>query len=108
MITELVHPPLAAWGIDGDAAQSCYDCELALVQDAIPQRQREFSRGRFCAHEAIRRLGESASPILAEVSRNPIWPRGLLGSITHCKGYTAAIVGRTSDYGGIGIDVEEN
>lgn len=108
MITELVHPPLAAWGIDGDAAQSCYDCELALVRGAIPQRQREFSRGRFCAHEAIRRLGESASPILAEVSRKPIWPRGLLGSITHCKGYTAAVVGRTSDYGGIGIDVEEN
>lgn len=108
MITELVHPPLAAWGIDGDAAQSCYDCELALVQDAIPQRQREFSRGRFCAHEAIRRLGESVSPVLAKDSRKPIWPSGLLGSITHCKGYTAAVVGRTSDFVGIGIDVEEN
>lgn len=108
MITELVHPPLAAWGIEGDAAQSCYDGELALVRDAIPERQREFSRGRFCAHQAIRRLGESVSPILAESSRKPIWPKGLLGSITHCKWYTAAVVGRTSDYEGIGIDVEEN
>jgi len=108
MITELVHPPLAAWGIDGDAAQSCYDCELALVQDAIPQRQREFSRGRFCAHEAIRQLGLSVSPILAKDSRKPIWPSGLLGSITHCMGYTAAVVGRKCDYEGIGIDVEEN
>ena len=108
MITELVQPPLAAWGIEGDAAHSCYDGELALVRNAIPERQREFSRGRFCAHEAIRRLGETVSPILAETSRKPIWPSGLLGSITHCKGYTAAVVGRTSDYEGIGIDVEEN
>lgn len=108
MIADLVQPPLAAWGIEGDAAQRCYDVELELVRDAVPQRQREFSRGRFCAHQAIRRLGESVSPILAKASRKPTWPNGLHGSITHCKGYTAAVVGRVSDYDGIGVDVEEN
>jgi 4'-phosphopantetheinyl transferase EntD len=40
--------------------------------------------------------------------RAPIWPDGVLGSITHCAGYRAAAVTRTSELASLGIDAEPN
>jgi 4'-phosphopantetheinyl transferase EntD len=38
----------------------------------------------------------------------PQWPRGVVGSITHCRGYRGAVLGRASQIAAIGIDAEPN
>jgi 4'-phosphopantetheinyl transferase EntD len=38
--------------------------------------------------------------------RTPIWPDGLVGSISHCDGFCGAVVARSSDLCGIGFDAE--
>lgn len=80
--------------------------EHALVERAIEKRQREFAMGRQCARRALRRMGIVDFAILAGESREPLWPSGIVGSITHTRGFCAAAVARSSDFFGIGIDVE--
>ena len=38
--------------------------------------------------------------------REPLWPAGVVGSITHCDGYRAAAVARATDLATVGIDAE--
>ncbi|MDE0839488.1 MAG: 4'-phosphopantetheinyl transferase superfamily protein, partial [Kiritimatiellae bacterium] len=39
--------------------------------------------------------------------RSPAWPQGYVGSITHTKGFAAAIASRSTEYLALGIDTEE-
>ncbi|HEY3255621.1 MAG TPA: 4'-phosphopantetheinyl transferase superfamily protein [Polyangiaceae bacterium] len=80
--------------------------ELALVASAVDTRRREFSRGRQCARAALRRLGLSDAPLLSGSQREPLWPAGVVGSITHTQGLCVAAVARQKNYVGVGIDVE--
>jgi 4'-phosphopantetheinyl transferase EntD len=80
--------------------------ELAQLGQAIEARRREFARGRTCARRALSQLGAPAPPILRGPDREPLWPSGILGSITHCQGYCAAAVARQSDIWAVGIDAE--
>ena len=70
------------------------------------RRRREFTAGRNCARRALARLGAPAGPILAGDNREPRWPRGVVGSITHTADYCAAAVAWSSTTGGLGIDAE--
>ena len=45
-------------------------------------------------------------PILRGSKGEPLWPAGVVGSITHCAGYRAAAVARQTQLAGIGIDAE--
>lgn len=38
----------------------------------------------------------------------PLWPTGVIGSMTHCDGYRAAVVARGTAAASIGIDAEPN
>jgi len=80
--------------------------EERLAVDALGRRSREFVTGRQCAHRALRRLGVPPTPILSGEGGAPLWPSGVVGSITHCPGYRAAVVARTDDVITIGIDAE--
>jgi 4'-phosphopantetheinyl transferase EntD len=80
--------------------------EEALVEKAVPKRQREFALGRACAHAALEKLGHGGTVIGRNPSGAPLWPDGIVGSITHTKGYAAALVGRASRFSGIGVDAE--
>lgn len=62
--------------------------------------------GRIAARRALRRLGEPGSPVLPAADRSPRWPKGVVGSITHCSGYAAAAVAREADCLALGVDVE--
>jgi len=78
------------------------------LRDAAPGRQMEFLAGRFCAMEALRRLDPSRAPIMPGRTERgaPVWPSGVVGSITHTAGYVAAAVARCGDARGLGIDSE--
>jgi len=80
--------------------------EEPLVARAVDKRRREFAAGRACARRALEQLGLPASPILAGPRREPLWPPGVVGAITHCRGYCAAAVARTADVRSLGIDAE--
>lgn len=87
--------------------QAAYPDEMSLVKNAVTQRQQEFQAGRNCAKEALSILGIEHFPILSGVKREPIWPEGIVGSITHCKDYCAAALCKTTVAKSIGIDVEK-
>jgi 4'-phosphopantetheinyl transferase EntD len=80
--------------------------EEALVERAVAKRQREFALGRACARTALEKLGHGDAVIGRAPSGAPLWPDGIVGSITHTKGYAAALVGEASRFSGIGVDAE--
>ena len=74
---------------------------------AAEKRRLEFRAGRILARRAIAQLGLPAGPILRGPDRAPIWPAGIVGSITHCGRRLAAAAARAAHAANIGIDVEE-
>ncbi|WP_432484653.1 4'-phosphopantetheinyl transferase family protein [Kineococcus esterisolvens] len=78
--------------------------ELAVVAAARPERRREFLTGRWCARRALHLLGGPAEPVLPGPRRAPVWPAGVVGSITHCAGHRAAAVARCEDLAALGVD----
>ena len=82
--------------------------EEAMVARAVETRRREFVTARRCAREALCRLGCPPVPIGAGPRREPLWPAGMAGTITHCAGYRAAAVTRIGELVSLGIDAEPN
>jgi enterobactin synthetase component D / holo-[acyl-carrier protein] synthase len=80
--------------------------ERQALDGAVEKRRREFEAGRRCAREAMTVLG--IGPVVVGVGSYgaPIWPAGVVGSITHCAGYCAAAVARRTNVTAIGIDAE--
>lgn len=80
--------------------------EEPCIRGAVPKRRREFTRGRSCARAALERLGIRGHPLVRGPDRTPVWPEGIVGSITHCEGLTAAAVARRGPLLSVGIDAE--
>lgn len=75
------------------------------AQTGFEKRNREFAVGRHCAHEALKQLGITAEvPVAAD--RKPIWPTGIVGSISHSHHYAWAAVAKQDAVKSIGIDTE--
>ena len=80
--------------------------EEEAVRRAAAGRRNEFISGRVCARAAMVQLGHAPVAVPHGPQREPVWPNGLVGSITHCSGYRAAAVARSDLFQGIGIDAE--
>lgn len=80
--------------------------ELPAVARAVEKRRREFAFGRACARGALAQLGIPAAAIPRSADGPPIWPPGIIGSITHGAGGAAAAVAPSSAFRGLGIDLE--
>jgi 4'-phosphopantetheinyl transferase EntD len=107
MIEALLPPSVACGEIRGsDPDAALLPDEAALLGRAVEKRVREFTEGRHCARLALRRLGIPETPILRGERREPLWPAGIVGSITHCEGYRAAAVARSTAIRSLGIDAE--
>jgi 4'-phosphopantetheinyl transferase EntD len=106
LIATLV-PASASAEMFSDVPESTmYSDEAAAVAGAGAERRREFGTVRWCARKALRQLGVPAVPILPDGDRAPRWPVGVVGSMTHCPGYRAAVVARSGQLCGVGIDAE--
>lgn len=77
------------------------------LQNAAPIRRSEFIAGRYCAYRAGIALGAEIMDLPASKERAPIWPRGILGSISHSRSMAIACVGRERELRSVGIDTEE-
>jgi len=82
--------------------------EAELVRRSVPKRQREFATARWCAREALARLGLPPTPILPGAHGAPKWPDSVAGAITHCDGYRGVALGRASEIEMLGLDAEPN
>lgn len=76
------------------------------VARATPTRQAEFSAGRHAARMALRAIGLSDAAIPQGCDRAPIWPAGIIGSITHSATACLAVAMQADAMRGIGIDLE--
>ncbi len=109
MISELLPACIRAIETDGEpvAADPCIE-ELASLGRMAEGRLREFRLARHCARRALFQLGLPPRPIPVGHDRCPIWPHGVVGSITHCWDYRAAAVAFRARVAGVGIDAEVN
>ncbi|MFJ3520329.1 MULTISPECIES: 4'-phosphopantetheinyl transferase superfamily protein [unclassified Streptomyces] len=89
----------------GYGAAVLHPAERALIRGSSPARCRDFVAGRAAAADALRLLGRSG-PVLRE-ARRPLFPTGVRGSISHCRGAAATCLATTrTDVSGVGVDVE--
>jgi len=80
--------------------------EEGLVAQAGEKRRRDFALGRACARAALAGLGQGGIAIGKGEHGAPLWPGGIVGSITHTDGYAAALAGSAQQFTGIGLDAE--
>jgi 4'-phosphopantetheinyl transferase EntD len=80
--------------------------ELELIARAGPRRRAEFTTTRRCARTALAGLGLPPAPLLRGPRGEPLWPPGVVGSLTHCAGYRAAAVAWGSRIRSLGVDAE--
>ena len=81
--------------------------EARVISAAVECRKIEFHAGRAAAHAAMTALDMPSQPVLMADDRAPIWPEGITGSISHSQTACVAAVGTTSEWAGIGVDLEE-
>lgn len=80
--------------------------EAAALGEVVPGRRWDWVMGRRCAREAMASLGIEPAPVLAGEKRQPLWPSGVVGAITHTHGYAAAAVASDRRVDSIGVDAE--
>jgi enterobactin synthetase component D len=80
--------------------------ELPGTEKMVEQRLLEFTHGRDCARVVLNMCGLGDVAVPRGNSREPIWPRGIVGSISHTGSLAAAVAARTDDLAGIGLDIE--
>lgn len=78
----------------------------ASLQRSVAKRQAEYLAGRVCARAALLQLDGRDYVPATHADRSPIWPAGIRGSITHGKGWAAAVVADAASCRGIGLDQE--
>ena len=71
----------------GDVTVDSLAAEARVVRHAVPERRREHATVRACARAALVQLGQRPVPILNDPDGVPVWPLGVVGSLTHCRGY---------------------
>lgn len=82
--------------------------ERSGIARMVPKRQREFTAGRVAAQRAMAALGQPAQPVLPGPDRAPIWPEGLVGSLSHCDSLCICAMAHRRDVLSLGVDVEED
>lgn len=80
--------------------------EKCGITGANLKRQKEYATGRWCARQALTKLGMPPQPVLRGKAGEPIWPSGVCGSISHTTGAYCAAVAFLDKYRSIGIDIE--
>lgn len=107
-LRELLPEPITWHGGAIDALQApLQEIEALSVRGAIERRVREFTAGRTCARTALKRLGFEDPVIPVGKRRQPVWPQGITGSISHASGYCLAAVSPRTRISGLGIDIEQ-
>jgi 4'-phosphopantetheinyl transferase EntD len=85
-----------------------HELERSAVRSVSKRHRSEFTAGRYCAHQALLQLDVRDTAIPSGRNRAPVWPPGIIGSISHSRTCAVAIVTHaTEDFLSLGIDIEE-
>lgn len=94
-------------GLDEAAVVAAlYPVEAEQIAGAVAGRRSDFAWARACAREAMTRLGVPPGPIVRGGRGMPVWPPGVVGTLTHTDGLRAAVLAREETVRSIGLDVE--
>ncbi|MDR2011777.1 MAG: 4'-phosphopantetheinyl transferase superfamily protein [Rhodanobacter sp.] len=80
--------------------------EPVSIRASVIKRRAEFFFGRLAAKLALRSWGLGEVVVTIGAAREPCWPVGFRGSISHHGQLAAAVVVPASSCSGAGIDVE--
>jgi len=83
-----------------------YGEEKELTQNLNAKVRELFCMGRHAAHLGLQLLGSKNLEIKRGPKREPIWPKGFVGSIAHTEGLAIAAVAKRELVVGLGVDVE--
>jgi enterobactin synthetase component D len=80
----------------------------ASLARAVPKRRVEYCAGRLCAREALRACAPELAdaPIASGAHGEPLWPAGVVGTITHTHEFASAAVASTRHARALGLDAE--
>jgi 4'-phosphopantetheinyl transferase EntD len=90
---------------EGDE-QLLQPAELAGLERAVVAVRRASGAGRHLARRLCGLMQIPVTEIPRSAGRAPVWPAGIVGSISHDAGFAAAVVSRASELAGVGIDIE--
>ena len=76
------------------------------IERSVVKRRAEFFYGRLCAQMALAEHNIFGVNVSIGARREPIWPAGMMGSITHTRTLAAAVTVSVENHRGIGIDLE--
>jgi 4'-phosphopantetheinyl transferase EntD len=86
---------------------SVLPAELAqLCESFSTARRTQFLCGRWCAARALEQLDAAAQVIGRGADREPVWPPGITGSISHSGDWAIAAVSPSDGRESIGLDIE--
>ncbi|WP_440903690.1 4'-phosphopantetheinyl transferase family protein [Catenovulum sp. SX2] len=72
------------------------------------KRAAEFVAGRYLAWLALQQLtGQNQAVLPIGEDRAPIWPKGVVGSISHSNGHVVVVVKPAAEQSSLGIDIEQ-
>jgi len=107
-VTSTLPGPIVCHGGSIDALQGMlHPIEALDVQHAVEKRVREFTAGRTSARAALQRLGYDDIAIPVGKRRQPVWPAGVTGSISHAGDHCLAAVCTRNHFSGLGVDIEQ-
>lgn len=107
MLAALFAEPVAAFEARGTVDPRVLTPEEAAhVARAVPKRVAEFAASRACARRALAELGIPEFALLVGPDREPLWPPGVVGSITHVAGFCGVVAARVGTVSSLGVDAE--
>jgi len=93
VLSDLLPPGVAVEECFGDPEDAVLmPGEESVIARAVEKRRLEYITTRHLARGALARLGFPPVAIGTGGNREPLWPAGVVGSMTHCRGYRAAAV----------------
>lgn len=106
-----VPPPVRAVRVRAPEAEQRGEVLLpeeaaCLPARAMPARRRDFWLGRVAGRRALQALGHPATPLLIGAGRAPVWPPGVVGSISHAGGEAVAAAAWSREVAALGLDLE--
>lgn len=86
--------------------KSLFSEEKAICEDYEPRRLEEFSKGRYCAHQCLEVLNKQQA-VGKRPDGSPIWPEGIIGSISHSQNLAGAMLSNKRTHASLGMDIEQ-
>ena len=76
---------------------------------SVQKRQAEYLAGRYLAAGIFAGMfpqGSEVPQVAIGNHRNPLWPAGIVGSISHCGEEAVCVLARDTEYQSLGVDLE--